>query len=536
MKSKRTAVFLFLVLLAGALVFVACDELGTGAGASVAFVVDGTVVETKVWQTPALPEQNPVKAGYTFDGWFLDKDTWQQPLNADTLATISITGNTNVYAKFSLATYTITYVDELSAINTANPKTYTIENGALVLKNIKKTGYRFDGWYIGDTQVTEIPAGSSGDLTLTAKWTKAATYTVFFDANGGTGSMPAVTFNCGDTAILPWNTFTKNGKLFVGWKDASGNTYSDGQDIKSANITAKQITLTAQWRGHGIDISAWQEGLNFNDVQADAEFVILRAGYTGYGTGVSLNADVCFDDFYNQAKAKGIPVGAYWYSCANTYEKGWNEAEFMYENCLKGKTFEFPIFMDVENSHWQSYDSDDCQVDKTTITRAQLKAGVTDAIKGFCDYMESKNMYVGVYSYTYFLKYFESAEITAKYDFWLANYSVSAPEDGCDGLTVTMWQYTDSHALNGTSKKVDANYVYKDFESIIRQQGKNGFSTSEDTTTTTPPTTTLKTNEEVAREVLQGLWGTGDERKNALIAAGYDYDAVQAEVNKLLAQ
>lgn len=44
----------------------------------------------------------------------------------------------------------------------------------------------------------------------------------------------------------------------------------------------------------------------------------------------------------------------------------------------------------------------------------------------------------------------------------------------------------------------------------------------------------LKSVEEIAQEVLHGLWGNNPERKQRLIAAGYDYDEVQATVNKLL--
>lgn len=43
-----------------------------------------------------------------------------------------------------------------------------------------------------------------------------------------------------------------------------------------------------------------------------------------------------------------------------------------------------------------------------------------------------------------------------------------------------------------------------------------------------------KTTEELAREVIAGKWGTGADREKHLTAAGYDYDAVQAVVNKLL--
>lgn len=52
-------------------------------------------------------------------------------------------------------------------------------------------------------------------------------------------------------------------------------------------------------------------------------------------------------------------------------------------------------------------------------------------------------------------------------------------------------------------------------------------------TTTTSTTTKKKTNAEIAKEVLAGKWGNGTERKNKLTAAGYNYDAVQKEVTKL---
>lgn len=43
-----------------------------------------------------------------------------------------------------------------------------------------------------------------------------------------------------------------------------------------------------------------------------------------------------------------------------------------------------------------------------------------------------------------------------------------------------------------------------------------------------------KSIDEIAREVLQGKWGNGAERKNRLTNAGYDYNEVQEKVNKLI--
>ncbi len=46
--------------------------------------------------------------------------------------------------------------------------------------------------------------------------------------------------------------------------------------------------------------------------------------------------------------------------------------------------------------------------------------------------------------------------------------------------------------------------------------------------------TAEKTVDELAREVISGLWGNGSERKAKLTAAGYDYSAIQARVNELV--
>lgn len=57
----------------------------------------------------------------------------------------------------------------------------------------------------------------------------------------------------------------------------------------------------------------------------------------------------------------------------------------------------------------------------------------------------------------------------------------------------------------------------------------------ETVTTDTSPDTTTKSIEEIAKEVIAGKWGSGTERKNKLMAAGYAYSAVQEKVNELLA-
>lgn len=71
--------------------------------------------------------------------------------------------------------------------------------------------------------------------------------------------------------------------------------------------------------------------------------VILRAGY-----GKDPNQeDNKFNEYYRQAKAAGLNVGAYWYSYATSVDAAKAEVR----NCMKtirGKEFDLPVFLDVE--------------------------------------------------------------------------------------------------------------------------------------------------------------------------------------------
>ena len=62
----------------------------------------------------------------------------------------------------------------------------------------------------------------------------------------------------------------------------------------------------------------------------------------------------------------------------------------------------------------------------------------------------------------------------------------------------------------------------------VLQKGSTGSTGSAN------PSTSKKTVAQLAQEVIDGKWGNGSARKNALEKAGYDYEAVQAEVNKKL--
>lgn len=88
--------------------------------------------------------------------------------------------------------------------------------------------------------------------------------------------------------------------------------------------------------------------------------------------------------------------------------------------------------------------------------------------------------------------------------------------------------------------KVEASGVVKGkatVDALVAQLKANGLTVTVTDVTPTPapvPAPKEKTIEELAREVINGDWGNGAERKNRLTAAGYDYATVQKMVNKLL--
>lgn len=271
----------------------------------------------------------------------------------------------------------------------------------------------------------------------------------------------------------PYNT---TGDL--GWMDESSiRKYEDPQPTPPEPTP----TPTPSTEVKGLDISNYQDGISFDAIKNSeyGKFVILRAGFTGWGTGVNYNKDKSFEGFYAEAKAKGIPVGAYWYSCANTYDKGVAEANYMYENCLKGKQFEYPIYMDVEDSHWQ----------------VGNKAGVTAAIKGFCETLEAKKYYVGIYGsdISGFQEKMNIDELNA-YDKWVARYG-SAPQYV---KSYGMWQTSSSGRISGYSSDLDTDIAYKDYPTIMKTNGYNGYAEGPAPVPPTPeppaPTPSLKYN------------------------------------------
>ena len=94
-----------------------------------------------------------------------------------------------------------------------------------------------------------------------------------------------------------------------------------------------------------------------------------------------------------------------------------------------------------------------------------------------------------------------------------------------------MWQFggeTNPIRSNKVAGVVcDQDYMLIDYSYVIKNKGFNGY-------TKAAPAPAKKSVDTLAKEVIDGKWGNGSERKKKLTSAGYNYKAVQARVNYLL--
>lgn len=215
-------------------------------------------------------------------------------------------------------------------------------------------------------------------------------------------------------------------------------------------------------RVFGIDVSKWQDNFNFAKAKSEgAQFAILRGAYSAPNITSNAGKDTAFESHYKNAKAAGLNVGVYQYSMAQTVAQAEAEAEFLYNNCLKGKQFELPIYFDVED----------------VVQRRLGKRLLTDIVKAWCGYLESKGFFVGIYaSKSFFFEYLHDEELTA-YTHWVAQWANSCTYTPTSILG--MWQFGgETNTIRSTvvaGVTCDQNYMLTDFPSIIKQKGLNGF-------------------------------------------------------------
>lgn len=248
----------------------------------------------------------------------------------------------------------------------------------------------------------------------------------------------------------------------------------------------------------GIDVSHFQGNIDWNKVKGNIDFAILRLGWIGNNNNHTL--DTKFETYYNACKSAGIPIGIYVYNYCNSEDTVKSGAEWTV-NQLKDKGIDLPIYIDMEDRSIENLGKDK----------------LTSICIAFNTVIENAGYWAGVYAnLNWYTNYLNKDTIKARYTTWVAHYGIS--QDRYEGQ-YDMLQYSDTGTISGISGNVDMDIMYRDLINEIKESNTG---------------TDRKTVEELAREVIAGKWGNGEERKIKLTNAGYDYSAVQAKVNEIL--
>lgn len=256
----------------------------------------------------------------------------------------------------------------------------------------------------------------------------------------------------------------------------------------------------------GIDVSEHQGNIDWDKVKASGiEFAIIRIGY-GQNT-----VDAKAIRNITECIRVGIPFGVYIYSYALNVNNAINEANLVIRTLAPYKDkVRFPVIIDMEDA--DSYKSRHGMPSNDTLVSICEKE---------CLMFEEAGYYAAIYaSKSWFDTKLKSSRLD-RFDKWMAWWNSSASSKFSHD-TYGMWQYTSSGKVNGISGNVDMNESFKNYPSIIG--GGN----------VTPQPQPTKSIDELAHEVINGAWGNGDDRKNRLTQAGYDYNAIQNRVNEIL--
>ena len=218
----------------------------------------------------------------------------------------------------------------------------------------------------------------------------------------------------------------------------------------------------------GIDVSVHNGNIDWGKVKSDGiDFAIIRAGYGRLAS----QKDEKFEQNYAGAKAVGLPIGAYWYSYAMTPEEAELEAD-AFLSVIKGKQFDLG------------------------------KEKVSAIMRAFLEKVEAAGYFVGLYGSASSLTTHTADDIKSRYTIWLAHWVNQTSYGDAYGI----WQHSEKGRVDGINGNVDLDIGYKDFPTIIKGKGLNGWGKAEPTSTPAPdkPDTTVTATIKIGTDTYKG--------------------------------
>ncbi|MBR0028253.1 MAG: hypothetical protein IJP58_06375 [Clostridia bacterium] len=240
----------------------------------------------------------------------------------------------------------------------------------------------------------------------------------------------------------------------------------------------------------GVDISYANGDIDLAKVKnAGYQWVMIRCGY---GSDIPSQDDTQFAANVAKAEKLGMPWGVYLFSYACSTDEAKSELahidRLLKEQRAKGYYPKLPIALDIEpTSYVQS---------KGGWTKANLTNVATIILDGLAKLGYYPMIYTGYDELDNML----SEHIRNDFDCWFAQWH-SKPS-AYKYKRMGMWQYggetnyLESNSISGVGT-IDKNYAYKDYPTIIKNGGYNGFKKSE---SSTADKQTVKAEEKVTAE------------------------------------
>lgn len=253
----------------------------------------------------------------------------------------------------------------------------------------------------------------------------------------------------------------------------------------------------------GIDVSHYQKKIDWAKAKKVVEFSILKIGEGRY----SNQKDEYFERNYSECKRLGIPVGVYSYAYAQSVAEAKEEAKRVIE-WLNGRDLDLPVYYDMENANMQ-------KLGKNQLTEIAI---------AFCHEIEKAGYWAGIYANLYwYSNLLDTEKLKKMFTLWIANVDFTHEQNKYEGK-FDMFQYSWVGKVDGIIANVDMNVMYRDLITDVRNS-KNATNNI-----------TRKSEDEIVQEIMKGLWGNGEERKQKLQNAGYEYNSIQSKVNEFIRQ
>jgi len=231
------------------------------------------------------------RTGYTFAGW--SDSASGDVAYADKASVLNLTeineATVNLYAVWEHNTYTVKF-DANNGSGSMNSQTFSYDKVQdLNSNNFSRIGYTFSGWaisaadpvvYADKTSILNLTAENGAEINLYAVWTPN-TYTVKFNANGGSGDMDNQSFTYDQDQSLNTNAFSRTNYAFLGWADSAADSvvYTDKTNVLNlASTNGAALDLYAVWKEEYITVSTVKTD-DYDENQASL------IGYIDYYTG-----------------------------------------------------------------------------------------------------------------------------------------------------------------------------------------------------------------------------------------------------------